>query len=238
LVRPAWLGLCTQRCARGQPLPPCLLSGDPAHRTAPYSATTSTSENASGSGRPALGPSAATNTRDPGETSPASRAAGTAYSGGAGEGGGPCRCVGHRDTRPGSTRGDRDTAPTEQHLGSGTGDLGGADLAIVAYGWRPDPGRRGRGGGRMRAPAWMSRSCSRASGIGYGEERLIYCARFYAATNSDKWSDHNFCGSQRSRCSRRRVVECCGGGHDAAPPREARPARGTVDAVMRRGTAC
>jgi hypothetical protein len=40
-----------------------------------------------------------------------------------------------------------------------------------------------------------------------------------------------------SRGSRRRVVARVVVGHDAAPPREERPARGAVDAVMRRGTA-
>ena len=41
-----------------------------------------------------------------------------------------------------------------------------------------------------------------------------------------------------SRGSRRRVVERVVVGHDAAPPREERPERGAVDAVMRLGTAC
>ena len=41
----------------------------------------------------------------------------------------------------------------------------------------------------MRAPAWMSLSCSREIGIGYGEEILTYFAGFCAATNSDKLSE-------------------------------------------------
>ena len=82
-TRPAWLDLCAQRCGRAHPLQLCLSSDDRSRRRRRHYGATSTSDNWSGYGRPALGQYAATNTRDRAETSPESSAAATACSGAA-----------------------------------------------------------------------------------------------------------------------------------------------------------
>src|SRR4029453_13403233 len=84
LVRLVWLGPCAHRCGRDHPLPLCLSSGDRSRRRRQYSAATSTSDNWSDHGRPALEQYAATNTTDRAEMSPGSNVIVIAYSGGAG----------------------------------------------------------------------------------------------------------------------------------------------------------
>ena len=84
LVRLVWLGLCTHRCGRDHPLLLCLSSGDRSRRRRQYSGATSTSDNWSDHGRPALEQYSATNTTDRAEMSPGSNVVVIAYSGGAG----------------------------------------------------------------------------------------------------------------------------------------------------------